>query len=202
SSYFGGTFADLLQAGFINHRPVTLTKNATVPAGAACTAGINVATIDNGSYDPDAGDVLTLSVNPAGPLGLGQHEVSLTSKDRYGASNSSTSIVTVDDRSAPVISGLAVDTPVLWPPNGHSRLVTVTYSAADNCGQVQVELLVSSSESEGGGKGNQAAESRIVDANHVLVAADRDRSYRIEVVATDEAGNASRSSIDVSVARQ
>ena len=38
SSYFGGTFDDLLAAGLINHPPVVLTKNAVIAAGTACTA--------------------------------------------------------------------------------------------------------------------------------------------------------------------
>lgn len=201
SSYFGGEFADLLLAGFINHRPMAFAKNATVPAGSACTAAIGPATIDNGSSDPDSGDVLTLSVNPTGPLGLGPHDVSLIATDRYGASSSTTSIVTVADQSAPVITGLAVDKPVLWPVNGHAELVTVTYAVADNCGQVQTELRVSSSESAGAREGSRGGDWKIVDPYHVLLAADRDRSYRIEVIATDEAGNTATSSVAVRVGR-
>ena len=45
SSYFGGTFNDLLAAGFINHRPVVVTRNAAVAAGAACTATVQASPI-------------------------------------------------------------------------------------------------------------------------------------------------------------
>src|SRR5262245_808331 len=71
SSYFSGAFADLEAAGYIDHPPVAIAKNAFVSVGSACTASVAPAVIDNGSYDPDSGDVLTLSLDPVGPFGLG-----------------------------------------------------------------------------------------------------------------------------------
>ena len=49
-------------AGLINHRPVVVSRNVALAAGAACTAMVQAADIDNGSYDPDSGDSLTLAV--------------------------------------------------------------------------------------------------------------------------------------------
>src|SRR5207247_7032793 len=49
SSYFGGTYLDLLQAGYINHPPVAISRNATVGAGAQCSATIGPAVVDAGS---------------------------------------------------------------------------------------------------------------------------------------------------------
>jgi hypothetical protein len=60
---------------------------------------------------------------------------------------------------------------------------------------------VSSSESAGAGEGSRGGDWKIVDPYHVLLAAVRDRSYRIEVIATDEAGNTATSSVAVRVGR-
>src|SRR5580765_3321578 len=104
-----------------------MSRNATVAAGPACTATIGPSAVDNGSFDPDSGDALTLSLVPAGPFGAGQNPVSLIATDSHGKTNASASIVTVEDRSTPVISHLAVDNPVLWPPNHRMALVTIAY---------------------------------------------------------------------------
>jgi rhodanese-related sulfurtransferase len=207
SSYFGGTFNDLLAAGFINHPPVAHAKNATVAAGPVCTATIAPASVDNGSFDPDSGDVLTLSVDPAAPLGPGEHAVSLIATDSHGRTSAAASTVTVADQSAPVISDLAADPAVLRRREHHRmEIVTIAYSTTDNCGSVTTELMVSTS-----GSDDDAADRRgrrpdveIVDAHHVRLAVERDghddRLYTITVAATDAAGNRSTGVVSVRVA--
>ena len=203
SSYFGGTFADLLLAGFINHPPVAISRSATVAAGPTCTATIAPAAVDGGSFDPDSGDVMTLSLDPAGALGLGQHSVSLTATDSHGASSASAAIVTVADETAPAISDLAVDTPVLWPPNHRMELVTVAYTAADNCGPVSTTLTVSSNDSDDDPHDRRRPDWQVIDAHHVSLEAEHEgrhgRLYSITVTATDGAGNESTASIAVRV---
>jgi rhodanese-related sulfurtransferase len=198
SSYFGGAFTDLEAAGYINHPPVAMAKNASIAAGSACTAGVAPAAIDAGSFDPDSGDLLTLSLDPAGPFGLGDHAVSLVATDRYGRSSAAPSMLTVADRSAPVLRNLAADRRALWPPNHHLETVTIDYAAADNCGPVTTELMVSSSEPSG-----RLADWEVVDEHHVRlrVEADgrRDRIYWITVVATDGAGNHATGTVAVRV---
>jgi hypothetical protein len=84
-----------------NTPPVAKCKNVTVSAGANCTA---MASIDNGSYDPDSGDTITLAQTPPGPYSLGDTVVTLTVTDNHGASSTSTSTVTVKDTTKPVIT--------------------------------------------------------------------------------------------------
>ena len=204
SSYFGGTLLELQVAGFINHPPVAMSRNVTVAAGPACTATIGPSAVDNGSFDPDSGDALTLSVVPSGPLGVGQNTVSLIATDSHGVSSASESIVTVADRSAPLISDLAADKPVLWPPNHRRVLVTIAYAASDNCGPISTELTISSSESERADSNDRRRPDwEIIDAHHVHLEAEheahRERVYWITVTATDGAGNHSNASIAVRV---
>src|SRR5262249_40093533 len=205
SSYFGGTFTDLLVAGFVNHPPVAISRNATTSAGAACTATIHSDVLDDGSFDPDRGKAMALSLNPAGPFGLGPHTVSLVATDSHGASSAATSTLTVADRSAPTIGDLSVDKPVLSQQDRRRmELVTVSYAAADNCGPVTTELVVSSSAPTEGESRERRADFEVIDANHVLLATDRedhgDRIFTIAVVASDGAGNRSTASTVVRVA--
>ena len=197
SSYFGGTLADLLAAGYVNHPPVSLTRNATIPAGPACTADVPAAAVDGGSFDAD-GDTVSLSVEDGTALGLGQHTVSLVATDSRGASSAATAVVTIADQSGPVISNLAVDKEWLWPPNGKLQLVTVNYTAVDNCGSVTTELLVATDSRD-----SHRTDARVVDAHHVQLAADlgdgERLTYVITVVATDAAGNRSDAPIFVRV---
>jgi rhodanese-related sulfurtransferase len=199
SSYFGGTFADLEAAGYINHPPVAIAKNASVAAGGACTANVAPAAIDAGSFDADSGDALTLSIDPAGPFGLGDHAVSLIASDRFGRSSATLSTVTVVDSSAPVLSDLSADHRALWPPNHHLETVTIDYTVADNCGAVATELIVSSSDPSGG----LQADWEIVDEHHVRLRAAADgplgRIYWITVMATDAAGNHATGTVAVRV---
>jgi rhodanese-related sulfurtransferase len=199
SSYSSGTFADLEAAGYINHPPVAIARNASVAAGGACTAGVAPSALDNGSFDPDNGDALTLSLEPVGPFGLGDHAVSLVATDRYGRASMAPSTVTVVDRSAPALSDLTANRRALWPPNRHLETVTIDYTVADNCGPVSTELMVSSSEPSR----DEHADWEVVDEHHVRLRAEaegrRDRIYWITVVATDAAGNHATGTVAVRV---
>src|SRR5262249_37815785 len=84
-----------------NNPPVARCKNVTVSAGANCMAD---ASIDNGSFDPDAGDTITLTQTPPGPYPLGSTGVTLTVTDNHGASNTCFSRVTVIDTTPPSIT--------------------------------------------------------------------------------------------------
>jgi rhodanese-related sulfurtransferase len=198
SSYFGGTFDDLLLAGLINHRPIVVSRNAALAAGAACTATVRAADVDGGSYDPDSGDSLAISVAPSGPFGLGQHLVALTGTDSHGASASASAFVTVADQTAPSIDQVTVQKQSLRVLHHRVLLVTIDYTALDNCGAVTTELSVTSH--DGGDRGWQ-----VLDAHHVLLRVgergrdddddDVARRFSIAIVATDEEGNQSAQTI-------
>lgn len=200
SSYFGGTFTELEIAGFVNHPPVAVAKDANVAAGASCTATIGPAAVDGGSFDPDAGDNLTLSVDPADPLGPGEHALSLVATDAHGVSRRTDVRVTVADQTGPVISGLELDRPKLWPPNHRMQVVSVAYDVSDNCGgAVATQLSVSARDDRW--TDWRGLNPEVIDAHHVGLPADEDRTYVISVIAIDAAGNQSTASVTVRVAR-
>jgi hypothetical protein len=115
-----------------NNPPVARCQNVTVAAASSCTAS---ASIDNGSFDPDSGDTITLSQSPSGPYPLGSTPVTLTVTDNHGASSQCTATVTVVDASPPVpdLAALPVVTAqcsaTLTPPTAHDNcagLITAT----------------------------------------------------------------------------
>src|SRR5205807_3318575 len=177
-----------------NRAPVAICHDVTVPAGDNCSTN---ASIDNGSFDPDSVDTITLTQSPAGPYPLGTTSVTLTVRDNHGASSQCTGTVTVVDNTAPAISGASASPSVLWPPNHKMVDVTVGYNAGDNCGPVTCSLTVSSNEPVNGtGDGDTAPDWEVVDAHHVRLRAERagagnGRVYTITILCRDAAGNSS-----------
>lgn len=113
-----------------NQPPIAMCQSVTVAAGPDCMAD---ASIDNGSYDPDPGDTITLTQSPPGRYPLGNTLVTLTVTDNHGESAFCEATVTVVDTTPPAIAcppDMVVDA---TSPAG----ATVDYPAAaasDNCG--------------------------------------------------------------------
>lgn len=116
-----------------NHPPVASCQDVTVDAGAGCVAD---ASIDNGSYDPD-GDSFTIDQDPPGPYPLGDTLVTLTITDEYGASDTCTATVTVQDTTPPVVSATT-------PSEGDAVQdgITLKAEASDNCGVTAVSVCL------------------------------------------------------------
>jgi hypothetical protein len=180
-----------------NRSPVVIAKNVNVPAGSSCLAVVSPSEVDGGSFDPH-GDVITLSLTPSNPLGLGTHQVLLTATDIYGSSGSAGAAVTVIDQTPPVISNVSVTPAVVWPPDRKMINVTVGYDATDGCGMVVSRLGVSSNEPL------DPSDVVIVDAHHLRLRADRrgsgaGRIYTVTIFTMDGYGNLSSKSVFVNV---
>ena len=114
----------------VNDPPVVKCKNQSVSAGAGCTAD---ASIDDGSFDPDSGDTITLTQTPAGPYPLGATEVTLTVTDSFGASSTCTATVTVKDTTPPTIITCPTEVDEDTAPGQCSATVFYTVTATDEC---------------------------------------------------------------------
>jgi uncharacterized repeat protein (TIGR03803 family) len=185
----------------LNRPPVARCHDVIVSAGGNCTSD---ASVDNGSFDPDAGDTITVRQEPPGPYPVGTNQVTLIVTDNRGASNSCAAIVTVMDTTPPTIGDVGVTPNVLWPPNGKMVEVAVNYTATDDCGGVSNVLVVSSNEAGNGASNGTSPEWVVEDEHHVKLRAERagagnGRVYTVTVISTDTAGNSSTKTVTVSV---
>lgn len=87
----------------LNRPPTAVCKDITVSVDNKCEAHIVPGDVDAGSHDPD-GDKLTLSLDNPGPFPPGQHKLTLTAADEKGESDTCQALVTVVDKTPPVIT--------------------------------------------------------------------------------------------------
>lgn len=124
--------------------------------------------------------------------------------DPVAANNSADASVLVTNAS-PTLSGITTSTSMLWPADHKMVDVIVGYIAADQCGLVVTGLSVTSNEPiNGAGDGNTAPDWEVVSANLVRLRAERagggsGRIYTVTITATDAAGQATQSSVAITV---
>jgi hypothetical protein len=123
--------------GRCNQPPLAKCKSVTVSVGASCSAD---ASINDGSFDPDTGDIITLTQSPAGPYPLGDTVVTLTVIDSQGASSECAATVTVADNTPPSVT--CKDVTVFLNASGDASVTEadVVASKSDNCGVPTIAL--------------------------------------------------------------
>jgi hypothetical protein len=138
---------------------------------------------------------------------LGTTTVTFTAVDDSGNVTTGTTVVTVEDTTAPVID-LVVDPDTLWPPN-HKMVKVTVVSASDICdADPAVVIDITHNENPhnntGVGDGNTEPDWEIESDGTVWLRAERngtgtDRIYTITVTATDDSGNESIATAEVTV---
>jgi hypothetical protein len=111
-----------------NDPPIAICQDVTVDADANCEA---MASVDNGSYDPD-GDPVTTAQTPPGPYPIGTTTVTLRITDAGGLWDECTGTVTVEDNTPPVATcpgDMILDN----DPGSCDAVVTFASSFTDNC---------------------------------------------------------------------
>jgi len=111
-----------------NQPPVAMCKGIVISADENCQASITAGQVDEGSYDPDEGDTIELSVNKLGPYDLGEHSVILTVTDESGEFDTCVALVTVNDTTSPV-----PDVADLPDVTGECSAGVTAPTATDNC---------------------------------------------------------------------
>jgi len=194
----------------LNAPPVARAKNVTVASEANCMADTSV---DDGSYDPDSGDTITVTQSPAGPYPLGNTTVTLTVTDSHGASCSATATVTVVDQTAPTLTLKPAITSL--PPNHSYQTVTMSQMVASvgdcatslSLNDVVIEKVTSDEPDDAPGTSDGSTTNDIViagDCKSVQLRAERDdtrngRVYVITLRVRDAAGNTTRQDFKVNV---
>ena len=117
------------------------------------------------------------------------------------------STLQVVDTTAPSIATVSVSPNVIAVPNHKMVAVAVSYAASDLSGLPVCAITVASNEPVNGlGDGNSSVDWQVVDAQHVLLRAERSglgsgRLYTLTVRCTDASGNASTATGTVTVAK-
>jgi photosystem II stability/assembly factor-like uncharacterized protein len=137
---------------------------------------------------------------------VGTTTVTVTGTRLDGTTESCTFDVTVNDAESPVVSATTVDRPLLWPANHQMEMVTVNYTATDNCSVNCVLTVTSNEPADGLGDGDTSPDWEVLDAHHVRLRAERSgtaggRVYTITVTCTDSGGNAVVRTVTVTVPR-
>jgi hypothetical protein len=155
---------------------------------------------------PSGGATTTADVQLTGVFDMGEHTVTLSVSDGVAEPVTCEFTVTVVDTTPPVITKVVASPSKLWPPNHKMRDVAVNVTAQDICGEVTTRIVqVTSNESENGnGDGNTSPDWSITGDHKVKLRAERSgggsgRIYTITVEATDEAGNSSTQTTQVTV---
>jgi len=112
-----------------NQPPMAMCKDVTASADSSCQAN---ASIDNGSLDPD-GTIESSIQSPVGPYVLGPTAVTLTVTDDFGASDSCSATVTVEDNTQPAITAPGNITQECSSPNGNGVSLGAPTNVVDNC---------------------------------------------------------------------
>lgn len=178
--------------------------------GASCGAFVSDAVLGRATATDGCSTVgIDRSGVPAGNLfPIGTTVITCTATDQGGNTATATQQVTVIDNTPPQITGASVDKPELWPPNHQMVEVTLGYNVMDNCGaQSGTTSTVSVTSNEpvnDAGDGNTAPDWEVIDANRVLLRAERSgkgggRIYTLTITATDGAGNSSSHAVTVRV---
>ena len=155
---------------------------------------------------PSGGATTSAEVPFQATLGMGEHAVSVSVSDGDAAPVTCDFTVTVVDTTAPQITGVVPNPASLWPPNHKMKTVKVAVAAEDACGEVTTRIIgvVSNEPVNGTGDGDTGPDWNIIDDRKVQLRAERagggtGRIYTVTVEATDESGNTSTSTSEVTV---
>ena len=181
----------------------------TVVANGSCAAVISLD--GTASSDPD-GDPLTYTwtgsfgtasgATPSVSLPAGTHVVTLTVRDSRGASAADTVIVTVLDRTAPVIQSATPTPSVLSPANNKLVAVAIAVSATDTCGGSVRCRIVSVTSNEAIAAGDWMITGDLtLTLRASRVNKGPGRIYTITIECADASGNVSTKTATVTVPR-
>jgi len=198
-----------------NEPPVAVCQNIEIDVDGTCPISITAEDVDGGSYDPDEGDAITLSIDNTGPFTPGEYDVNLTVTDESGESDTCLALVTVIDTTPPEIS-VSVSPNTLRPPNHKMVLITPDIVVSDNCDPNPVFVLTSITMNEGDetltfdenydefiGAGHTTNDIQLIDGD-IYLRAERSgkgdgRIYTITYTATDASGNSDSVTATVTV---
>ena len=109
--------------------------------------------------------------------------------------------VTVTDNEPPSLSPVTLSSKRIWPANGKMKEVGIRYSSADNANETSCVVGVSSNDPAGNGQDAEVVNAHLVRLRALRLPNGLARIYMITVTCTDEAGNTTKRTTGISVAK-
>jgi len=138
------------------------------------------------------------------PVGTNIVTYTITNSASSRASITHIFTVTVKDSEPPTILEATATPQILWPPNNHLQPVTVNVSATDNCHVAGSKIIsVTSNESDRHGRSDdwEITSDLTLNLRASRIGTGAGRIYTITVQCTDDSGNASTKTVNVTVPR-
>src|SRR5215203_2123261 len=107
--------------------------------------------------------------------------------------------VTVTDNEPPVLSPIVLSGKKLWPANGKMKEVAVRYIATDNANETSCAVTVTSNDSTN--PSWEVVNNHLVRLKQIRLSNGMPRVYMITVTCTDAAGNTTKRTTGISVAK-
>jgi len=109
--------------------------------------------------------------------------------------------VTVTDNEPPSLSLVTLSSKRIWPANGKMKEVGVRYSSADNANETSCVVSISSNDPAANGQDAEVVNTHLVRLRAQRLPNGLARIYMITVTCTDEAGNITKRTTGISVAK-
>ena len=107
--------------------------------------------------------------------------------------------VTVTDNEPPVLSPIVLSSKKLWPANGKMKEVAIRYSTTDNANETSCAVTVTSNDSTT--QNWEVVNNHLVRLKQIRLSNGMARVYMITVTCTDAAGNTTKRTTGISVAK-
>ena len=109
--------------------------------------------------------------------------------------------VTVTDNEPPALSPIVLSAKRLWPANGRMRDVSVRYVSSDNSNETSCVITISSNDSASAGSDGEVVDNQNIKLKALRLRNGMARVYIVTVTCTDAAGNVTKRSTGISVAK-
>lgn len=109
--------------------------------------------------------------------------------------------VTISDNEPPTLSPIVLSAKRIWPANGRMRDVTVRYIASDNSPESSCAVSVASNDSSANGSDYEVVGAHSIRLKALRLPNGMARTYTVTVTCTDAAGNTTKRSTGIMVAK-
>ena len=109
--------------------------------------------------------------------------------------------VTVSDNEPPMLSPIVLSSKRLWPANGRMRDIAVRYITSDNSNESSCTVSVISNDSAANGSDYEVVDPHLIRLKALRLPNGMARTYMVIVTCTDAAGNTTKRSTGIMVAK-